>query len=283
MIAYLGTGLLGSAFVQAFRKRGEAVHVWNRSGDKAKALEQFGARAFERVEDAVRGAARVHLTLSDDAAVDEVLERAWPALDPDAVIVDHTTTSPALTKRRAERWQARGVAFMHAPVFMGPAAALNAAGVMIASGDGARFAALAPHLEKMTGKLVYLGEDPSRAAAIKLMGNHFWVVMGTGIADTFALAKAMGVPREEVAHLFEYFTPGASIPGRVAALMEGDFSHPSWNLAMARKDVRLMLEAADAGHVPLSALPGIAANMDAWLVKGHAEDDWTVTASEVVK
>lgn len=283
MIACLGTGLLGSAFVRAFRQRGEIVHVWNRSADKAKALEQCGANAFDRAEDAVRGAARVHVILSDDAAVDEVLERVWPALDPDVVIVDHTTTSPALTKRRAERWTSRGVAFLHAPVFMGPANALNSTGVMIASGDGARFAALEPHLEKMTGRVVYLGEDPARAAGIKLMGNHFWVAMGSGLADTFALAKALGIPKEEVAHLFEYFTPGASIPARVAALMQGDFSHPSWNLAMARKDVRLMLEAAEAGHVPLAALPCIAANMDQWLEKGHANDDWTVIAADVVK
>src|SRR6185295_19693303 len=93
MIAFFGMGLLGSGFVRAYRRRGEDVHVWNRSPDKARALEADGARAFADPAEAARGAARVHLTLSDDAAVDEVLERAAPGLSPGVVIVDHTTTS----------------------------------------------------------------------------------------------------------------------------------------------------------------------------------------------
>ena len=47
MIAFLGTGLLGAGFVRALIAQGETVHVWNRSPDKARALEQYGARAFD--------------------------------------------------------------------------------------------------------------------------------------------------------------------------------------------------------------------------------------------
>src|ERR1700689_96423 len=155
MIAYLGLGLLGTNFVRAMLRRGEKVQIWNRSPDKARALEAEGAKAFDRVEDAVRGATRIHLTLSDDAAVDDVLERARPGFGPGLVIVDHTTTSPSGTATRAPRWAERGVAFQHAPVFMGPQNALESTGIMLASGDRARFDALAPELSKMTGKLVY--------------------------------------------------------------------------------------------------------------------------------
>ncbi|MBV8581839.1 MAG: NAD(P)-binding domain-containing protein, partial [Candidatus Eremiobacteraeota bacterium] len=74
MIAYFGTGLLGSGFVQKLLERGETVHVWNRSPEKARALEADGAKAFANPADAVKRAERLHLTLSDDAAVDDVLE-----------------------------------------------------------------------------------------------------------------------------------------------------------------------------------------------------------------
>src|ERR1700689_649451 len=120
MIAYLGLGLLGTNFVRAMLRRGEKVQIWNRSPDKARALEAEGAKAFDRVEDAVRGATRIHLTLSDDAAVDDVLERARPGFAPGVVILDHTTTSPRGTSARAKRLEAAGIAFLHAPVFMGP-------------------------------------------------------------------------------------------------------------------------------------------------------------------
>ena len=46
MVAFLGTGLLGANFSRALLKRGETVHVWNRTPDKAKALENEGAKVF---------------------------------------------------------------------------------------------------------------------------------------------------------------------------------------------------------------------------------------------
>src|SRR5580700_10827336 len=113
-------GMLGSGFVRALRRRGESVRVWNRTPAKARALQDVGAEAFEDPADAARGAARVHLSLSDDAAVDDVLEHARPGLGADVVLVDHTTTSATGTASRATRWAERGVAFQHAPVFMGP-------------------------------------------------------------------------------------------------------------------------------------------------------------------
>src|SRR4051812_20752086 len=101
-------GLLGSNFVRALRRRGEDVHVWNRSPAKAKALEAAGAVAFDDPAEAAKGAARVHLTLSDDAAVDEVLERTRAGLSPNVTIVDHTTTSSTGAAARAARWAERG-------------------------------------------------------------------------------------------------------------------------------------------------------------------------------
>ncbi len=76
MKAFLGMGLLGSNFVKAMLQKGDVVQVWNRTTSKAKALEQHGAKVFDNVEDAVQGADIIHVTLKDDATVDEVLEAA---------------------------------------------------------------------------------------------------------------------------------------------------------------------------------------------------------------
>ena len=282
MIAFFGMGLLGSGFVRAYRRRGEDVHVWNRSPDKARALEADGARAFAEPAEAARGAARVHLTLSDDAAVDEVLERAAPGLSPGVVIVDHTTTSATGARARAARWKERGVAFQHAPVFMGPQNALEATGVMLASGDPAQVEALRPALEKMTGKLVYLGPEPERAASFKLMGNLFLMFLTAGVAEMLTLAKALDVEPAAAVALFDAFNPGAFVPARAQRMAGGDFSTPSWELAMARKDARLMIEEGQRHSVPLPVLPAIAALMDRYLERGHAHDDWTVIAKDAV-
>jgi len=199
--------------------------------------------------EAARGASRVHLTLSDDAAVDDVLERAAPGFAPGVVIVDHTTTSATGTAARAARWAERGVAFQHAPVFMGPQNALESTGIMLASGDPARFEALRPALEKMTGKLVYLGPAPEKAASFKLLGNLFLMFLTAGMAEMLNLAKALDVAPKDAAALFDAFNPGSMVPARMARMIGGDFAHPSWELSMARKDARLMIEGFLAGFV----------------------------------
>jgi len=281
MIAFFGMGLLGSNFVRALRRRGETVHVWNRSADKARALEADGAKAFDDPAEAARGAARVHLTLSADAAVDDVLERARAGFSKGVVIVDHTTTSPTETKARAARWAERGVAFQHAPVFMGPPNALDATGVMLASGDRARYDALAPELSKMTGKLVWLGPEPERAAVFKLIGNSFLMALTGGIGDMLALAEAGGVEPKDAVAIFDFFNPGASIGARAKRVLEID--RASWELAMARKDARLMMDEAERAGVALTLVPAVAARMDRFIAQGRGGDDWTIIAHPEAK
>jgi len=114
-------GLLGTNFVKAMLEKGEQVQVWNRSPEKATALEASGAKAFGAVTDAVKGADYIHVTVKDDSSVNEVLAAAAPGLKPDAVIIDHTTTSAEGAIQRTKEWKARGFTYLHAPVFMGPA------------------------------------------------------------------------------------------------------------------------------------------------------------------
>jgi 3-hydroxyisobutyrate dehydrogenase len=276
MIAFFGMGLLGSGFVRALRRRGEDVHVWNRTEKKATALEEVGARAFPDPAEAARGATRIHLTLSDDAAVDDVLERARPGFSPGVVIIDHTTTSASGAAARITRWKERGVSFVHAPVFMGPQNALESTGVMLTSGDSAEVEAVRAHLEAMTGKLVYLGPRPEAAASFKLLGNLFLMFLTTGLADMLVLAKALDVAPADAASLFDFFNPGVTISTRMKRMVEARFSDPSWELSMARKDAGLMLDEAARAGVSLAVLPTIAARMDAVIAEGHGGDDWTV-------
>ena len=56
---------------------------------------------------------------------------------------------------------------------------------------------------------------------------------------------------------------------------------PTFELAMARKDVRLMIETA--GDRPLAVLPGLAARMDALLAEGRAADDLAVMGQDAVR
>src|SRR5687768_6061976 len=108
MKAFLGMGLLGSNLVRAMIKKGDKVQVWNRTSSKAIELEQYGAKAFIDVEEAVKGAQIIHIAVKDDASVDEVLENASTGFAPGAIIIDHTTTSKEGAVQRTPKWKERG-------------------------------------------------------------------------------------------------------------------------------------------------------------------------------
>ena len=282
MKAFLGMGLLGSNFVKALRNRGEEVQVWNRTTAKALALEQYGAKAFSHVADAVKGAAIVHLTLKDDASVDEVLEAACPGLIPGAILVDHTTTSKEGAVERTKAWKEKGFFYQHAPVFMGPANALEGSGFMLLSGEEELIQGLEPELAKMTGKLLHFGTEVGKAAAMKLAGNAFLVCFTAGIRETLCLAKALDLSVEDLFTLFDSWNPGSMLQGRMKRMTSGEYSNPSWELAMARKDTGLFLEAADKADTDLILLPVIVTLMNSWIEKGYGNNDWTVIAKDSI-
>ena len=280
MKVFLGMGLLGSNFVKAMLRRGDEVQVWNRTASKAKALESDGAKAFDEVSEAVKGADVIHITLKDDATVDEVLEKASAGIKPGAIIYDHTTTSVEGARKRTADWKARGITYLHAPVFMGPPNALESTGFMLVSGDQYIIAKAEPELSKMTGKLLNLGSETGKASGMKLTGNLFLLTLTAGISDTLALAKGLGISGQELSTLFASWNPAASMPARLNKILTGDFDSPSWELAMARKDAGLMLEEAKQSDTYLTVIPAIAAEMDKWIDKGYGNKDWSVIAKD---
>ena len=274
-VTFLGTGLMGSGFVRRQLALGHAVSAWNRSPERARALAAHGATPFESALDAVRGADRVHLMLADDASVDAVLEPLAEAIGESTWIFDHTTTATTPTAERARRWAARGRRFLHAPVFMGPANCAEGTGLMLLSGDPALCDAAEPVLAPMTGKLVRLGDDPSRAASFKLFGNLTLIGMAGVIGDMARLAHAVGIPPAEAMGLFAHFNPGATLPQRASRIATGPYDQVSFEVAMARKDVRLMIEEAGRHGVDLAVMPAVAALQDAAIARGEGQLDTT--------
>ena len=278
-VAFLGTGLLGAAMVERMLTQGDSVTVWNRTASKAEALQPSGAVVARTAADAVTRADHVHLALTDDAVVDAILAEVAPKLTHDAIVMDHSTTSPITTRARVARLAQSGVRFLHAPVFMSPQMCREGKGLIMVSGPSGVFDVARPGLARMTGDLWYLGERSGLAAAYKLFGNSMLFAINAGLTDVLAMAKNLGVPGADAVALFSRFNTGLAIPMRGQKMVAGDFS-AMFELAMARKDVRLMLESA--GDQPLIVLPALAARMDDAIAAGHGNDDLAAIVAPVL-
>jgi len=279
-VAYIGTGLLGSGMVEGMLRRGDTVTVWNRTESKARALERLGARVAATAADAVAGADRVHMTLPDDDVVESMTNSFSARLRADAVIIDHSTTAPKRTAARLARMAGQGIGFLHAPVFMAPQNARDASGIMIVAGPQTVYDSVHDVLARMTGEVWYVGEQGHLAAAYKIFGNSMLFVIVAGLTDVFAMARGVGIAPADALQVFAKFQPGGVIKLRGEKMAHGDFG-ATFELTMARKDMRLMLDAA--GDEPLAVLPSIARRMDEAIAHGHGGHDLGSLAAELVR
>jgi 3-hydroxyisobutyrate dehydrogenase-like beta-hydroxyacid dehydrogenase len=221
------------------------------------------------------------LALLDDSAVDEVLELVLPVLESGAVIIDHSTTATQTTVARAQRLMQAGVKFLHAPVFMGPANAREASGSMLVAGPGSVFDAVRRDLEKMTGKVHYLGERPDLAAAYKLFGNMFLMFVVSGLADIITFARTLGIEPAAAMMVFDDFNPASQIAGRGQKMARAEFTPASFELTAARKDLRLMVDSAAIAGGSLHVVPAIAHRFDEIIAAGYGSKDLAAAAADV--
>lgn len=273
-IALLGTGLLGSGMVENLLAKGHTVRIWNRSPGKLLPLVQRGAVATKDPAEAARGASHVHLVLAEDHAVDAVVAALRPGLGQGVPLIDHSTNLPARVAARFAALRAEGVRYVHAPVFMSPQNAREASGLMAISAPQADFAELQSHLAAMTGKLLHAGERADLAAVWKLAGNSTFFALAAAMSDVLAIGRGCDVAPEVMLSLFDTFKPGAAMVFLGQRVAQAGAGPASFELSMARKDARLMQEAA--GKQTLLVLPSVTAAMDRALGKGLAASDYAV-------
>jgi 3-hydroxyisobutyrate dehydrogenase len=269
--AVLGLGLLGAGFAEHMLDLGHSVRVWNRTASRCAPLAAKGAVAAATPAEAVRGADYVHLVLTADAAVDDVIAQLRSGLSAGAPILDHSTNLPAGVAARSPRLRAEGVRYLHAPVFMGPGNAREGTGMMLVSGPSDEVAALTPYLGTLTGAVRDAGERPEQAAALKLVGNSVLLMMAAAMGDAFKVGAAAGLTSADVMGLFQAFSPS---PAGMGQRILGSARNPAgFEATMARKDAGLMIEATGADALLL--VPAVAAALDAAIAAGRGAEDFT--------
>ena len=98
------------------------------------------------------------------------------------------------------------------------------------------------------------------------------------LGDVNRLAHAVGIGTADAFSLFQHFNPGATLPARAARIENALTSPASFEMIMARKDVRLMIDEAQRGGVDLMLMPGLAALFDAGIARGEGALDCAAAA-----
>jgi len=245
LVTVLGTGTMGAGMVRSLRRAGLPVRAWNRDPAKARALTGTGAAALDSPAEAVAGADVVLTMLFDADAVVDVIRRASPPVG--TLWLQCSTVGVAGADRVAAVADELGLVLVDCPVLGTKEPAEKGALVLLASGPEEVRERLAPVFDALGSTTLWLGAAGA-GSRLKLACNA-WVLMVTaGVAQSVALARALGVDPQ---HFLDAIgggplgTPYAHV--KAALMVRGEFP-PSFGLTSATKDARLIQEALrDAG------------------------------------
>jgi 3-hydroxyisobutyrate dehydrogenase len=138
-ITVLGAGsTMGLPMARNLARAGFDVRAWNRTGEKARPLEEDGVRVFESPAQAADGADVLLTMLSDSGAVLDVVEDALPSVREGTVWLQMSTIGEVGTERCAEIARAHGIVLFDAPVLGTKQPAEQGKLVILASGPDKR-------------------------------------------------------------------------------------------------------------------------------------------------
>ncbi|MCW5659186.1 MAG: winged helix-turn-helix domain-containing protein [Burkholderiaceae bacterium] len=114
----------------------------------------------------------------------------------------------------------------------------------------------------------------SSASLFKLFGKLTLLGILGILGDVGRLAVAVGIDMKDAFGLFEHFNPGQTLPQRAKRISSGQYDPPSFEMSMARKDLRLMVEEAARGGQTLAMVPALAKLLDERIARGEGTWMW---------
>ncbi len=256
-MAFIGTGVMGRWMAGHLLEAGYTLRVFNRTRAKAAPLIEAGARWCDSAGEAAAGADFVLTMVSYPFDVEavyfdegEILDRA----EPGALLIDLTTSSPALAERIARAASERGMAALDAPVSGGDVGAKAGTLSLMVGGEAEAFERARPLFEIMGRNIVHQG-DAGAGQRCKLVNQI--AIAGTmlGLCEALTFAKASGLDCQRVLDSISQGAAGSVAMDKLAPrMLAGDFE-PGFYVKHFIKDLGIAL---DSAYEMGLSLPGLA-------------------------
>jgi 3-hydroxyisobutyrate dehydrogenase-like beta-hydroxyacid dehydrogenase len=218
--------------------------------------------------------------VADDSAVEAVVfgsSGVLSALPKGGLHVSLGTISVSLSDRLAAAHSNAGQQFVAAPVFGRPDAAEAAKLAVVAAGPSAAIERCRPLFEAMGPKLLVVGEKPSLANVVKLTGNFLIASVLESLSEAIAFARKSGVDPTVLLDFLTSTLFNAPVYKTYGGLIvEGKYEPAGFAVPLGLKDVRLVLQAAEAQSVPMPLASVIRDRFITAIARGNQHSDWSV-------
>jgi 3-hydroxyisobutyrate dehydrogenase-like beta-hydroxyacid dehydrogenase len=275
-IAYVGVGLMGLPMLKRLVSRGYAVTAYDVLPRQNEAARAAGASVASSPADSVRGADIVLLNLPTTEAVEAAAfgERGVAStLQPPQLLVDFSTVKVDKGRALAARLrETTGCGWVDAPVSGGPPASASGTLTVMAGGDAADIARLAPLMADVAARCTHMG--PSGSGLVAKMINQLIVGCTHAVlAEALVLAEAAGIDAARLPEcLAGGHADGTLLQKLYPRMVARDFA-PQGYARQLLKDLEMLSEFAAGMKAPLP-MSGNALQLYRMLVHlGHSELD----------
>jgi 3-hydroxyisobutyrate dehydrogenase-like beta-hydroxyacid dehydrogenase len=278
-VGFIGLGNMGTGMAKSLLRSGHKVAGYNRTRSKADALVSSGATVAASIAEACRPGI-VTTMMADDQAVSESAFSAngiLASLPRGGVHISCSTISVDLADKLAAEHSNAGQQFISAPVFGRPDAAEAAKLAVVAAGEKPAIDRCRPLFDSIGAKLLVIGDKPSQANAVKLTGNFMIATVLETLSESLAFARKSGI---DPAVLLDFLTStlfNAPVYKTYGGLiLEGKYEPAGFVVPLGLKDIRLVLQAAEARSVPLPLASVIRDRFLTAIARGHEKSDWSI-------
>jgi 3-hydroxyisobutyrate dehydrogenase len=195
-------------------------------------------------------------------------------MSADAVWLQTSTVGVAAIERLAALAAEHHVALVDAPVLGTKQPAEKGELLVLAAGPPELRPRCAPVFDAIGSQTHWIGGEPGAASRLKLVLNSWLAGIVEALSETIALARAIGVEPAQFLDVLDgtpLGMPYAQLKGRPMAAMR--FDDVAFPLALAHKDVRLVLEAARGAGVELPLLEAAEHQFERAIELGHGDED----------
>ncbi len=251
-IGFIGLGLMGAAMVGRLQDLGYGLTVLaHRSRDAVEKAVARGAVEVGTARDVARASDIVMLCMGTSEQVESRMrgpDGVIAGLRAGAVVIDFGTSLPDSTRALGKEITAAGGTYLDAPLGRTPSHAAEGKLNIMGAGDKAAFDKVRPVLDDLGENVFHLG-DLGAGHTIKLINNFFAMTTANAMAEAFAMADRMGVPRQNV---YDVMAAGPLRSGMMdfvkAYAIDGDPMQLAFSVKNGAKDVGYYAKMAeDAG------------------------------------
>lgn len=283
-IGFVGTGVMGKSMAGHLIDKGYEVNVYNRTKSKADDLVEKGATWCDTIATLSEKSDVIisivgypkdveSIYLSQDGILNHAKENS--------IVIDMTTSSPALAHDIYEKAKERNIKSLDAPVSGGDVGAKNAALTIMVGGDQEAYNQVEDIFNLLGKNVVYQGKS-GNGQHTKL-SNQIAIAAGMlGVAEAIIYAEEAGLDIDKVFNSIEHGAAGSwSLSNLGPRMVKEDYA-PGFYVKHFIKDMKLAIEESEKMGLYIPGLLKAKEVYDALSEAGY-DDNGTQAVIQLLK